>query len=515
MTFRREFGAAEAIGRGGRTGCRAAAIATIAALFTAAVPVAAAKPRTIVTTDIETDDYNTMIRYLLYTNEVETVGIVYTSSRYHWAGDGKGTVAKDQNGKPQTSWRWTGTHHIQELIGEYAKSYRNLRAHDRDYPTPRHLLDLIKMGNVEFEGDMSADTEGSDWIKAKLLDGTPGPLFLQAWGGTNSIARALKSIEESSLGRPGWEALKRMISGKAVIYSWGRQDRTYDEYISKNWPEIQFNDISQNAWGYWVLGEKSTNVLPQDKRFFETAWTRANVLEKGPLGARYRVWGDGRQLEGDQDDTFGKVPYPRFPLPLSLPPGHFISEGDTPTYLNLLANGLRAYENPSFGGWGNRLVRSGPAQPNYWVAAADERDDSGHLIPNYTSKRWVRFAQQDFAARLQWMVTQRYAGANHPPVVQVARLDRTARPGERVSLGGRARDPDRDRLTYRWWQYLEAGSYPHRVQIFHAERSNAGFVVPLDAQQGQTIHLLFEVTDDGSPALTRWQRVIVTVSARR
>ncbi len=39
------------------------------------------------------------------------------------------------------------------------------------------------------------------------------------------------------------------------------------------------------------------------------------------------------------------------------------------------------------------------------------------------------------------------------------------------------------------------------------------FQVPTDATTGQTIHALIQVTDNGSPALTSFQRVIVTVKA--
>jgi hypothetical protein len=35
--------------------------------------------------------------------------------------------------------------------------------------------------------------------------------------------------------------------------------------------------------------------------------------------------------------------------------------------------------------------------------------------------------------------------------------------------------------------------------------------VPEDAQRGQTIHLIYEVTDDGVLPLTSYQRVIATV----
>lgn len=40
----------------------------------------------------------------------------------------------------------------------------------------------------------------------------------------------------------------------------------------------------------------------------------------------------------------------------------------------------------------------------------------------------------------------------------------------------------------------------------------ARFRIPADAQPGQTIHLILEATDNGSPALTHYQRVVITVA---
>ena len=42
----------------------------------------------------------------------------------------------------------------------------------------------------------------------------------------------------------------------------------------------------------------------------------------------------------------------------------------------------------------------------------------------------------------------------------------------------------------------------------------ANSVVPPAAVPGQTIHMILEVVDSGSPALARYQRVVVTVAAR-
>src|SRR5512145_3097729 len=50
------------------------------------------KPRTIVTCDPELDDNNSMIRFILHATDFQIDGLVYTSSRFHWKGDGKGTT---------------------------------------------------------------------------------------------------------------------------------------------------------------------------------------------------------------------------------------------------------------------------------------------------------------------------------------------------------------------------------------------------------------------------------------
>ena len=89
------------------------------------------KPRTVATTDMESDDLASMIRYLLYTNELDTEGIIYSAGRFHWAGDGQGTeffLPGREYSTPQTSWRWTGTRTIQDQVLEaYARVYRRRR----------------------------------------------------------------------------------------------------------------------------------------------------------------------------------------------------------------------------------------------------------------------------------------------------------------------------------------------------------------------------------------------------
>src|SRR5687768_144957 len=75
----------------------AVAASLVAALaFTAFVPAANAgdgdkRLRTIVTTDPELDDQNSMVRYLLRSADFDTEGLIYASSAFHWKGDGRGT----------------------------------------------------------------------------------------------------------------------------------------------------------------------------------------------------------------------------------------------------------------------------------------------------------------------------------------------------------------------------------------------------------------------------------------
>ena len=72
-------------------------------------------------------------------------------------------------------------------------------------------------------------------------------------------------------------------------------------------------------------------------------------------------------------------------------------------------------------------------------------------------------------------------------------------------------DPDGDELEYRWWQYREAGSYDGTIEIRDAVKQDASFTLRGDAGKGKTIHVICEVTDTGTPELTRYQRVVIEI----
>src|SRR6201996_8355970 len=168
-------------------------------ISTASAQIKNNKPRTIVTTDGEIDDQDSFIRLLMYSNEFHIEGLVYSSSQWHYKGDGKGTKMTSEMESTakrygeRTDLRWPGTDWMQQSIDRYAKVYPNLIKHDKAYPSPAYLKSIVKVGNIDFEGEMSMNTEGSDFIKNILLDSNPGPVYLQIWGGTNTVARALKA----------------------------------------------------------------------------------------------------------------------------------------------------------------------------------------------------------------------------------------------------------------------------------------------------------------------------------
>ena len=123
--------------------------------------------------------------------------------------------------------------------------------------------------------------------------------------------------------------------------------------------------------------------------------------------------------------------------------------------------------------------------------------------------RWLDVLQYDFAARADWCIKD-YKNANHAPKVSLKHANiLVAKPNQTVKLKGKATDPDGDKLTYKWWQYQEVGTYKGSIDINNGNASNASFKMPSDIKKGETIHVILEVSDTREFNLTRYQRVII------
>jgi len=82
--------------------------------------------------------------------------------------------------------------------------------------------------------------------------------------------------------------------------------------------------------------------------------------------------------------------------------------------------------------------------------------------------------------------------------------------GEKIRLNGVVSDPDGNAVSVKWWQF-QVGSYPNKVVISNPTSAQTEILIPKDAEGGQTIHFILEATDNGTPALTRYQRIIIIV----
>jgi hypothetical protein len=67
-------------------------------------------------------------------------------------------------------------------------------------------------------------------------------------------------------------------------------------------------------------------------------------------------------------------------------------------------------------------------------------------------------------------------------------------------------------MSYLWFQYKEAGSYPGIVSFrpYAANLYNLPVTAPR-VDKPQTVHFILQVKDKGTPALISYKRVIVTV----
>ena len=482
------------------------------------------RPRVVVMTDIanEPDDQMSMVRFLVYANQYDIEGLVATTSTWM-----KNRVRPDV---------------LEMLVTAYEGVRPSLLRHQSGFPAADALRRLIVAGQPGY--GMAAvgpgnTSRGASLIREAAGRADPRPLWVLAWGGTNTLAQVLldaRATKESG-------AVDALVS-KLRVYAISDQDDA-GPWIRREFPALHYigvpstTDGEQYYLATWtgISGDRFYRNAPgADFTTFTDDWVNAHIRSKGPLGAHY-------------------------PMPCC------IHEGDTPSFLGLIGNGLASFMSPTFGGWGGRYVWRtyfGETRP-FWTQGGDSypgRDSSRDTVVgvdgrSYTSDqatiwRWRTAFQHDFAARMDWTV-KGVSEANHNPDIVLngatgkAPLFVDAAVGTPVALDATGTgDPDGNALRYDWFFYPEAGTgIPGQPVVTERPERGATAIdagaggIPSAGEGGPpqpparvtlegattirvtvtprvagTAHIILAVEDAGTPALTSYRRVILRIRPR-
>jgi hypothetical protein len=447
--------------------------------------------RVIILTDIEADpdDTQSLVRLLLYSNVIDIKGIIATTS-----------VWKKTSVAPES---------IVKVVQSYGKVRAKLMEHEAGFPQTEELLSIVKQGLAIYGmlgvGD-GKDSEGSDWIIRVLEEDDDRPLWVSVWGGVNTLAQALYEIKKTKS-----KAEASELIAKLRVYTISDQDDS-GIWIRNNFPDLFYIVSPGDDYGSASWNAINSVVNGIDNETISNSWLAHNIQqEHGPLGAEYPdvAWG---------------------------------MEGDTPAWLSLIPNGLNDAKHPEWGGWGGRYelykpdfakqkkggsgVPFEPETREIWTNAIDSYTP---YVPNkygrtvrmgtdtftdnkVTLWRWRDDFQNDFAARMDWCIKS-YQEANHPPVPVLGNPEEIAvNSGQGFGLdASHSSDPDGDNLSFLWFSYPEAGSYKKPIEIGGAENAHGVYVVAPEVERKETAHFILRVTDKGSPRLSRYKRIIVTI----
>ncbi|KAL3443161.1 DUF1593-domain-containing protein [Aspergillus insuetus] len=382
------------------------------------LPSFPSKPRVFILSDIENepDDQESLVRYLLYANELETRGICAVTS----------------------AWLPTRTapESMRKIVEAYGKVVDNLNHHvhpEARFPPADVLMELVASGaSVYGKEALSLPLSDGARMLVERIEESSELLWVISWGGTNVLAEALQHIRKTK--SPAEEA---SLHSRLRVYTISDQDDT-GEWIRNTFPDV-FYISSIHGFGAFDMSAWQGISHPHsggDLSKVSQSWLRSHI-QKGPLGDVY-------------------------------PTPEHIMEGDTPTFLYLIQNGLGHPERPDFGSWGGRYraINVGSAHYADVVDRVVDRDGTSITNQKGTVARWRDHFQNDFVTRMSWTLTPDFGAARHPPVPVVdghrgpAFLTRKVVSGEVITLdASESYDPDHpgetSNLEFQWYQYLE------------------------------------------------------------
>lgn len=334
-----------------------------------------------------------------------------------------------------------------------------------------------------------------------------------AWGGVNTLAQALQYIQDTYSDQDAADLRSRLR-----VYSISDQDNT-GPWIRASFPDV-FYIVSVHAWNAYYMATWvgiSKSLSGSNITTVSDDWLAAHI-QIGTLGGQY--------------------PTPEYTM-----------EGDSPSFLYLIQNGLGHPEHPNWGGWGGRYGCIYPGSNNFHdtVDALIGADGSSYTTNAASIWRWRDHFQNDFASRMRWTVTSSFWDASHPPVPVVNGtagpdlLNLTVQAGQSIILdASQSYDPDHpgtiENLSFQWYQYREPTEYTTNAVTIPSvtiaalsppvggngtlSYNDAGFegvvlghkveiTVP-SAETGLSYHVVLQLTSDtASLPLRRYLRVVI------
>lgn len=366
---------------------------------------------------------------------------------------------------------------IRQVVEQYAKVLPNLKKHSAGFPDASYLLSVTVRGqqysNMSGVGD-GKDSPGSELIIAAVdKKEDKRPVWIAGWGGMNTLAQALWKVKHTRSDR----ALNRFIQKIRVYDVLGQDDA--GAWIARTFPELTYiRNKEVYGWG------------PSDE------WTEKHIQNRVPFGVHY-------------------------------PDRRWATEGDSPSFFYVYANGLNMPEYVDYGGWGGRfdtakqsnirgmsfIEQSGKNEAQYddYFMYGSAKEGNGAI------NKWRQHIWNNFAARMLWTTTDEYSTVNHHPIAiingdtSLKCISKKVKAGNYVVFdASESKDPDYDQLDYKWFIFKEPSTYKGAVNLEGCSTSKCTVHIPSDAF-GKSIHLILEVTDKGIPALVAYRRMIVNV----
>jgi hypothetical protein len=439
------------------------------------------KPRLVVLTDIapgevEPDDMQSMIRLLVHADLFEIEALIASGG---WNSSGR-------------SYPLPWMEILETTIDAYEKDLPNLMKRSEQHgflplakenalqeigywPSTGYLRNRIMPGSLNLGykqiGEQN-DSKGSDFIIQLVDEADDRPLWIAVWGGGNTLAQALWRVKQAR----SEEDLRRFLH-KLRVYTitdqdvpWGERHTNYP-FSSHQWMRREFEKDLLFIWD-------------------ESAWLSQNGIGVGK-------W-DEYATHIQQHGHLGEI-YPKY---------KFGVEGDTPSFLHLIPNGLNDPEKPQQIGWGGYFER-GLGMDNETYSFTNHTGNIKEISQKYEAFFYPA-TFNNFAARMDWAKAGK---GNRNPVVRVNGM-KGIEPcliapacGSEVVLDASASfDPDGDPLCYKWHLLSEAGTYRGTVALENDYSPITTIRIPSDAA-GKEIHIVCEITDQGAPELTSYKRI--------